>query len=82
MQEYNPNAVWTSKKKKVEYTPSGSPRVPGTAGGNYSISSPQQSSGSGKKAAIITGVVILVLAVACGAWFFLTRTRSRTRGRT
>ena len=74
--DYNPNAVWTSKKKKYDY------QAPITAEKKLA---PQESllpeknsksSGGGfspKKIGIIAGVAIFVIAVLGGVVYFLTR---------
>jgi hypothetical protein len=74
MEEYNPNAVWTSKKKKVVYTPPEPLHLAQTApDGSGGAPSPAHAGGSGKKAAIIAIVVVVLLAAAGGAWFLLNR---------
>ena len=80
MEEYNPNAVWQSKKKKFSYVPPERARVPGP---NGSVSAGEKDGGPrftvpsrgmpGKKAAIITAVVVVVIAAAFGVWYFLNR---------
>ncbi len=72
MEGYNPNAIWTSKKKKVNYTPP-EPYHPPQGPVKKDGDSPVRRDGSGKKAAIISVIAIVVAAGAAGAWFFLNR---------
>jgi len=74
MEEYNPNAIWESRKKKVEYTPP-EPMTSGTTAGERGLPPGlrRTPSGSGKKTAIIAGAAIVVVGIVCGTWFFATR---------
>jgi hypothetical protein len=73
MEEYNPNAIWTSKKKKVEYTPPEPASMPGNSGEEHTVSAPVRSTGgSGKKTAIIIVVAVALLAAAWGVWSFMS----------
>lgn len=75
MEEYNPNAIWTSKKKKVHYVPPEPLHLPKTDGEAKSAPPIRRTggSGNGKKIAIIALAVIVVLGGAGAAWFYLTR---------
>ena len=80
MEEYNPNAVWQSKKKKFDYVPPEPSRVPGQNSsapvgekdGGPRFTVPHRSM-PGKKAAIIAAVIVVILAAAIGAWYFMNR---------
>ena len=72
MEGYNPNAIWTSKKKKVDYTPPEPyhpPRTPEPKAPRPDTGAP----GSGKKVLIFSIIAVVALAAAGGAWFFLSR---------
>jgi uncharacterized repeat protein (TIGR01451 family) len=74
MADYNPNAVWTSKKKKVNYTPPESyhpPQVPDRPA--TAPRDPENSGGNGKKVAIIAAIAIVIIGGGIGALLFLNR---------
>ena len=76
MPDYNPNARWGSRKKKVDYTPPERTYMPETPSGDRGIPpvvSQPVGSGKGKRVAIMIGVALIVLAAAYGTWLFINR---------
>jgi uncharacterized repeat protein (TIGR01451 family) len=74
MEEYNPNGRWTSKKKKVDYTPPEPAYIPKARPVEHGVQQVSyKPAGSGKKIAIVVVVAVVVLAGAYGTWFLLTR---------
>lgn len=74
MADYNPNSIWTSKKKKVNYTPP-EPYHPPQAS-EEKKGSPQaveRPAGRGKTIAIVVTIGVVLIAGGAGAWFFLHR---------
>jgi Domain of unknown function DUF11 len=71
MEEYNPNAVWTSKKKKLAYTPPEPTHVQETGNSGDNTAPPLRP--SSKKSIITTIVAIVILAALGVVWFLNTR---------
>lgn len=74
MEEYNPNAIWESKKKKFNYVPPELPRMPGSAQEkDNQLPSHGPARVPQKKTVIVALVVLVVLAAMIGIWYFSSR---------